>query len=222
MSRASAMMVMMGGLAIGLAGCVKRKQADAPAAPVAAAERENEDWDDDEAEPEAEEAWVVDGIAITSSARARELAETAIADELDPKHTWSMSPAMPTAWPPSDKRLLFFFYPMAANPNSMSHLQLFTPAYKVEVSLVDGTTQIQPIKGRRQLGTVEEVRPSRLEREELEMAEQALVRLVVAGDMDGVEGSFWGYLKYFHEHPKFARDLEGRSPKFVAWLQGQK
>jgi hypothetical protein len=173
--------------------------------------------DDDEATGE-----VAGEFAVRSPARALELAEAAVVDELDPKHTWTISPALPARWPSQDPTVLYLFYPMAVNPNSLSHYQLFSPAFEVEVSLVDGSTEIRSIAKRKRLGVIEERRPSLSERQELELAENTLVRLLLVGEISQGDNNFWGYLKYFHENPKFARDIKARSPRFVQWLNTKK
>ena len=161
-------------------------------------------------------------FAVRTPERALELAEAAVADELDPKHTWRASPTLPASWPSQDPKVLYLFYPMASNPQSMSHFQLFSAAYEVEVSLVDGSTEIRSIAKRRRLGVVEDRRPSLSERQELELAENTLVRLLLAGEASQGDNNFWGYLKYFHENPKLASDIKARSPRFVQWLHAKK
>jgi hypothetical protein len=165
----------------------------------------------------------IDGeFVVRSPSRALEIAEAAVVDELDPKHTWKTSPVLPARWPSKDHKVLYLFYPMAANPNSLSHYHLFSPAYEVEVSLVDGTTEVRSISKRRRLGVIEDRRPSLSERHELELAENTLVRLLVAGQASQGDNNFWGYLKYFHENPAFAKHIKGRSPAFVKWLNEKK
>jgi hypothetical protein len=46
--------------------------------------------------------------------------------------------------------------------------------------------------------------------------------MMLGGEAESGEDNFWGYLKYFHEHPKFARDIRKRAPKFVHWLHARK
>lgn len=179
---------------------------------------------DENAEPQTPaDTGPLTGLAVRDSVEARQLAEDAVADQLNPLQTWQTSPALPVQWPPQDKSLMFLFYPMAANPNSMSHFQLFSAAFRVDVSLLDGSTQVKPIKGKRKLGTVEQKRPSVLERQEIELAERSLLNMIAGGeDPDDGENNFWGYLKYWHEHPKFARDMRKRVPRFAAWLDRKK
>jgi hypothetical protein len=163
------------------------------------------------------------GHAVTSPETAKELAEAAVTPFLNPRQSWRTSPLLPAVWPTEDeyKLIMVLYYPMADHPHSMSHYQLFSAAYRVTVSLVDGTTEVQPLKARR-LGTVKEKRASMLERSELEVAERSLVYMMLGGDPETGEDNFWGYLKYFHEHPKFARDIKRRAPKFVGWLHSRK
>lgn len=176
----------------------------------------NEDLDEEEPEPQA---GPLGDLQIQEATAARELAEEAVADQLNPRQTWKTSPALPVQWPPEEKAVMFFFYPMAASPNSMSHFQLFSAAFRVDVSLEDGSTQVKPISGRRKLGTVEDKRPSVLERKEMDLAEHSLLNVIAGGtNPDEGENNFWGYLKYWHEHPKFARDMKKRVPRFAAWL----
>jgi hypothetical protein len=114
---------------------------------------------------------------------------------------------------------IVYFYPMAAYQSSLTRYTLFTPAFRVSVSLVDGATEVEPLGKPRALGTIEDTRPSSLERRELDMSENALVlRLVGADDHTG-ENPFWGYLKYIHEHPKLGRDLEKRAAGFIGWVR---
>jgi hypothetical protein len=158
---------------------------------------------------------------ITSPEEAKDLAEAAVGLHLNSKQTWKASPILPASWPADDKTVMLLYYPMADNPHSMSQYQLFSAAYRVTVCLVDGTTEIHPLKPRK-LGTVVQKRPSFLERNELELAEKALVHMILGGEAESGEDNFWGYLKYFHEHPKFARDIKRRAPKFVHWLHARK
>jgi hypothetical protein len=156
--------------------------------------------------------------AITSSQAAKALAEETVADRLNPRQTWEASPLLPVAWPEPGKRVRVYFYPLAANPQSLESFELFSAQYAVTISLQDGAAEVEEIATKR-LGTVKTERPSRLEREELELAEKALVHYLLSGNSDDGENAFWGYLKFMHEHPKLARDITGRAPKFVAWLK---
>ena len=151
-----------------------------------------------------------------------ELADEAVADELNPRQQWRPSPVFPAKWPAADDRVLVFFYPMAVHPDSTSSYELFSAAYVVTVALGDGSTEVTTIPKKRRLGTIEITRPSLLERNEVAIAEQALVEAVLGRDTPVGENNFWGYLKFFHEHGKIARDLTKRSPKFVAWLNRTK
>lgn len=126
---------------------------------------------------------------------------------------------LPSAWPMRDKRVMYLYYPMAPNPQRMDHYQLYSAAYRVTLDLEHGTTDVAPLGKPRRLGSLVEGRPSSLERRELEISENALFRYVLAGEQDEGENSFWGYLKYFHEHPRFARDIERHAPRFVRWLR---
>lgn len=157
--------------------------------------------------------------AVTTPEAARALAETAVAEHLDPKKTWTTSPVLPATWPTSKRAVVYFFYPMAANPRSMTHFQLFSAAWRVEVSLHDGTTAVAPVAKPRELGTITQTRPSSLERRELEIAETALVQQLVGTDVDAAESPYWGYLKYMHEHPQLGKDLQRRAPAFLGWVR---
>lgn len=157
--------------------------------------------------------------AVTTPEAAKQLAESAIAEYLDPKKTWKTSPVLPVSWPVKERAVMFFFYPMAANPRSMVHFQLFSAAFGVKVSLVDGTTSVQPLAKPKEIGTIEDSRPSSLERRELDIAEAALVQQLLGTDVDDDESPYWGYLKYMHEHPKLGKDLQRRSPAFLGWVR---
>lgn len=158
-------------------------------------------------------------FAVTTVEAAKQLAEAAIAGRLDPKKTWKTSPVLPATWPTKERAVMFFFYPMAANPRSMSHFQLFSAAWSVKVSLVDGATSIEPVAKSRELGTVEDTRPSSLERRELDIAEAALIQQLVGTEVDDAESPYWGYLKFMHEHPVIGKDLQRRSPAFLGWVR---
>jgi hypothetical protein len=158
--------------------------------------------------------------AITTAVAAKELADESVADRLNPRQTWEASPVLPTSWPEPGKTVVVYFYPLAANPSSLSHFQLFSAAWAVTISLEDGSAEVTELKTKK-LGTVQMARPSRLEREELELAEKALVHYLLSGDSDDGENAFWGYLKFVHEHPEIGRDLEKRAPKFMAWLRAK-
>ena len=178
-------------------------------------ERNDEDEDDaarDEA-PKYDQEY-----AITTAAAAKELADETVADRLNPRQTWEASPVVPTSWPTPGKQVVVYFYPLAANPSSLSHFQLFSAAFAVKISLEDGSAEVTELRSKK-IGTVQVKRASRLEREELELAEKALVHYLLSGDAEEGENAFWGYLKYIHEHPEMGRDLEKRAPKFVAWLR---
>ncbi len=157
--------------------------------------------------------------AVTTVEAAKQLAETAIADHLDPKKTWKTSPVLPAAWPAKERAVVFFFYPMAANPHNMTHYQLFTPSYRVKVSLADGATSIDELGKGRELGTFEDKRASSLERRELDIAESSLVQQLTGVAVDDADQPYWGYLKFIHEHPKLGKDLEKRSPAFLGWVR---
>lgn len=181
---------------------------------------EHNDGDEEEADEQADAPKYDRDYAITTAPQAKELAEATVADRLDPKQTWETSPVLPTAWPSPGTQVVVYFYPLAANPSSLSHFQLFSAAYAVTISLEDGGAEVAQLKSRN-LGTVQMERASRLEREELELAERSLVHYLLSGDADEGENAFWGYLKFMHEHPEIGRDLEKRAPKFVAWLRAK-
>jgi hypothetical protein len=161
----------------------------------------------------------IEGFAVVTPEAVRELAQAAVSERLDPKKTWKLSPVLPAAWPSEAATAIVYFYPMAAYQSSLTRYTLFTPAFRVSVSLVDGATEVEPLGKPRALGTIEDTRPTSLERRELDMSENALVlRLVGADDHTG-ENPFWGYLKYIHEHPKVGRDLEKRAASFIGWVR---
>jgi hypothetical protein len=166
-----------------------------------------------------EAASAVEGFAVVTPEAAKELAQAAVADRLDPKKSWKPSPVLPAAWPSTAPEVVVFFYPMAAYQSSMTRYTLFTPAFRVTVSLVDGSTRVDPLAKPRALGAIEDTRPSSLERRELDLSESALVRRLVGVDDDSGENPFWGYLKFIHEHPKLGKDLEKRAPKFIGWVR---
>lgn len=166
-----------------------------------------------------ETAAVGEGFVVTTPEAAKQAAEAAVADRLDPLKSWTTSPLLPATWPVKDRSIVYYFYPMAANPKSLTHFQLFSAAWRVEVSLRDGATEVTAIDKPRQLGTIAQTRPSSLERRELEMAEAALVQQLVGSEVDEDESPYWGYLKYLHEHPQLAKDLQRRAPTFLAWVR---
>lgn len=171
----------------------------------------------DGSEPEATPA--VEGFAVVTPEAAKELAQAAVAESLDPKKSWKPSPLLPAAWPTEEAAVVVYYYPMAAYQSSMTRYTLFTPAFRVTVSLVDGTTEVKALPKPRALGTIEDTRPSSLERRELELSESALVRRLVGAGGDAGENPFWGYLKYIHEHPKLGKDLEKRAAPFIGWVR---
>lgn len=158
-------------------------------------------------------------FAVVTPEAAKALADAAVADQLDPKKTWKLSPVLPATWPSTEPSVVVFFYPMAANPGSLTRYQLYSPAFRVTVALTDGATEVHPMGKRRTLGTVEETRPSSLERRELELAENALIEQLIGSDRGAGENPYWGYLKYIHEHPKLGNDLERRAAAFLGWVR---
>lgn len=160
-----------------------------------------------------------DVFVVTTPDAAKELAQTAVADHLDPQKTWKTSPVLPVGWPTKERAVIVFFYPMAANPDNLTHFQLFSPSYYVKVALTDGSTTIEPITKQRQIGTFEDKRASSLERRELDLAEESLVQQLIGQRIDDADQPFWGYLKYMHEHPQLGRDLERRAPAFLGWVR---
>ena len=161
------------------------------------------------------------GFEVKSVEQARSLAEDAVAGELNPKKEWKTSPAFPATWPSEGPDVIFYFYPMALHPTSMSTYELFSAQYAVTVSLTDGATEVFTLRKARRLGTIEEARPTMLERRELELAESSLVYMLMGADEISGENKFWGYLKYFNEHPALGRDRKKRQPKFVKWLDSR-
>jgi hypothetical protein len=168
---------------------------------------------------EAGEGEIEGDYAVKSAERAKEIAHAAVEDQLDPKKTWRLSPVFPTSWPSKEQSVAVYFYPMAANPRALQFYQLFSAAYRVDVSLVDGTTKVVAIPKPRMLGTIEETRPSSLERRELELAEASLVRQLLGADLRQGENTFWGYLKFVHEHPEIGKDVSRRQGAFMAWIK---
>jgi hypothetical protein len=158
-------------------------------------------------------------FAVVTPEAAKELADAAVSDQLDPKKTWKLSPVLPAAWPADEPVVVVFFYPMSANPGSLTRYKLYSPAFRVTVSLTDGATEVKALGKRRELGTIEETRPSSLERRELELAETSLVERLIGADTRPGENPYWGYLKYVHEHPKVGNDLERRAPAFFGWVR---
>lgn len=159
------------------------------------------------------------GYVVTSPEEAKQLAEAAIAERLDPRKTWKASPVLPSTWPATERAVWVFYYPMAANPHDLTHYQLFSPAWRVKVSLVDGATEVTPVAKSKHIGTVEDARPSSLERRELALAESTLVQQLLGDDLASGESPYWGYLEFMHEHPQLGRDLARRAPAFVAWVR---
>ncbi len=104
----------------------------------------------------------------------------------------------------------------------MSHDQLFSAAYRVDVSLVDGSTKVVAIPKQKMLGTIEDTRPNSLERQELELAEASLVRQLLGADQTRGENSFWGYLEYVHERPEIGKDVSRRQSAFMQWVRNKK
>jgi len=187
----------------------------------------------DDSEPATRES-VSEQLAVTSAqgedvqatagslTKIREQAGAAVSMYTDDGRTWQASPVLPTAWPPRAKEVMLLYYPLEAIPTTLSRFDLFSPAYAVTVSLVDGSARVKTVTGKRRLGKVNEKPRSMLERNELEIAEQSLVARVLGNKDTSGENDFWGYLKYFREHPAFARDIAKRAPKFVAWLSRQR
>jgi hypothetical protein len=223
------------GLALVVAvGCAKNKDTESTAPALADAgdpRMDSNTYVSSEVEEETlEEAPPDDGFAsesdcdckVTSPEAAHELADEAVADRLNQKQTWTHSPVLPSTWPTTDKRVRIFFFPTAEDPKNMSQGVLFTAAWAVDISLEDGTTEVSEIKKKKQLGVIQHKRPSMLERNELALAERALVHTVMGGDATTGENSFWGYRKYFLEHPKMAKDLRRKSPDFVKWVENYK
>jgi len=212
-------------------GCARGKH-DAAPPPAAAAPVEQRPVDEfafvstanneeaaKEQADEDEEAPIAGEFAVKTPEVAKEIAERAVADRLDPKKTWQLSPVMPTTWPMRERAVTVYFYPMAANPHSLQHYQLFSAAFRVDVSLVDGTTKVVPITKSKMIGTVKDTRPTSLERRELDLAEASLVRRLLGADPANGENAYWGYLKFIHEHPEIGKDLERRSGAFVKWVR---
>jgi len=168
---------------------------------------------------DGEQSTGVPGFTVVTPEAAKELAQTAVADQLDPKKSWKPSPVLPAAWPSKEPAVIVYFYPMAAYQSSLTRYTLFTPAFRVTVSLVDGTTKVDPLAKPRALGTIEDTRPTSLERRELDMSENALMQRLVGTEADAGENPFWGYLKFIHEHPKLGKDLEKRSSSFIGWVR---
>lgn len=181
-------------------------------------DRTYEDYvDDDDGAPEVDTS----GFEVKSVAQARTIAEEAVSGELNPKKEWKTSPAFPKTWPSEGPDVIFYFYPMAVHPSSLSTYELYAAQYAVTVSLTDGATEVFTLRKAKRLGTIEEVRASMLERRELELAESSLVYLLMGADEVSGENKFWGYLKFFHEHPKLGRDMKARQGKFVKWLSSR-
>lgn len=158
-------------------------------------------------------------FALTTADAVHARAEEAVADQLNPKQQWEASPVVPAQWPTKTLRLNVFYYPMASHPDNTSRYELFSAAWMVQVALDTGEATVTAIKGRRRLGTLETTRPSRLERSELAIAEQTLVETTLGGTTPVGENNYWGYLKYFREHPQLASDLTKRAPAFMKWLR---
>lgn len=220
-------------LALALASC-QRTAHDAPVAPEPKPAPDTEEpfetqtfvstSRNDEPAPrpgdeDADAPLAVEGFTVVTPEAAKELAQAAVSEQLDPKKSWKLSPVLPTTWPTDEPAVVVLFYPMAAYQSSMTRYTLFTPAFRVTVSLVDGTTNVDALPKPRSLGTIEDTRPSSLERRELELSENALIRRLVGVDVEAGENPFWGYLKLIHEHDKLGRDLEKRAPSFIGWVR---
>lgn len=161
----------------------------------------------------------LEGFTVVTPEAIRELAQAAVSERLDPKKSWRLSPVLPAAWPPTEPAAIVYFYPMAAYQSSMTRYTLYTAAFRVTVSLVDGTTKIDALAKPRSLGVIEDTRPTSLERRELDLSENALVQRLVGVSDDAGENPFWGYLKFIHEHEKLGRDLEKRAAPFLGWVR---
>ena len=182
---------------------------------VSSEQRERDYFDDEE----EEDRLVMDGYAVTSRVQVRSLADAAAEPLLGGSFDWKSSPILPAAWPEHQSKIAVLYYPMSIDPVQMSRAELHSAAVQVTVALTDGAVEVAEMN-KRSLGMVENTRAARLEREELEMSETALVHLMLAHETeDHGENHFWGYLKYFHEHPKFAGDIKRRMPDFVDWVE---
>ena len=172
---------------------------------------EYEDYVDEE---EEEEASALDDskFSVTTVEQARAAAESAVADQLNPKKEWKTSPVLPAEWPSKGARAMFLFCPMALHPGSMERYELFS---------AEGATEVKSLEGSRRLGTIEDTRASGLEKRELAMAEEALLVHLAGGESTSGENRCWGYLKYSHEHPKIGNDIKKRRPRFVKWLKSR-
>lgn len=158
-------------------------------------------------------------FAVRTAAQAKQLAEGAVATQLDPKKVWRTSPVFPSSWPAKDRKVAVYFHGLAAHPHSMSQYVLYSAAFRVDVSLDDGSTTVVAIPKPRSLGTIEQTRPTSLETRELELAESSLVRQLLGGTATIGENTFWGYMKFVHEHPEIGRDLERRQAPFMKWVR---
>lgn len=174
--------------------------------------------DAEKEKPDAPGSDLSELATVTTADDARERAEAAVAEELDPNRSYKLSPVLPAQWPIKDWAVVVFFYPMASNPPSLTEFRVFSPAFRVTVALEDGATEVKKISKRRKLGTITETRATSLERRELEMAEAMLIRQLLGLELEAGK-PYWGYLKYVHEHPKVGRDLERRAASFYGWLR---
>ena len=122
-----------------------------------------------------------------------------------------------SAWPSTDFKVMYIVYPLTPIQGSLSTFKVGAPV-KVKVSLLDGSTEVEKLAKSSKFKTFEEIRFPSMEQEQLVVAEQAVIGLVL-GEREYATAVFdlGAYEVWLFHYQKVASNLRVHIPKVVEW-----
>ncbi len=155
---------------------------------------------------------------IDNIAAARTLVDEVVDGLIGPGER-IVAPALVPTWPTKERVLVFVVFPLEASKTGINTFVAGAPL-SVTVDLVEGTTAHKKLKRSVILETVKLGRDAASVRENLAIAEQTLIEVLL--EKRPVERSLMlldGYREWFNHHLDVMTDLDKRLPTAVRWLR---
>jgi len=179
-------------------------------------DKETDHTDSDEPEAEAPDEPIDDG-KLRDPEKAREMATEAASEMVDRYSPTVMTPALVTAWPSDEPKVMYIIYPLIPSDSGVTTFKVDAPV-KVTVSLLDGSTEVEKLAKSTQLKTLEEKRERSMEHDRIVAAERAVIELLLGErEFSKATGYLDGYEEWFLHHDKVTIDLRSRIPAVLQW-----
>lgn len=148
---------------------------------------------------------------------ALQLAEAAAAESIS-SPSYVMTPAMPTAWPPSGAEVVFFVYPLNPTDSGVSKYKCGRASIAVHLDLGTRETKIEELPTGKPLGSLtldRGITPN----DPIHAAQEALFA-IASGEATAEKKRYLltRYAPWLDAHPLLAKDLRKRSPDFIGFV----